>query len=161
MQYHGFFNQMLSTTTAVTWKKARKYAFDNKSINFVKFKKNLYFGFNKYELDYGTIKIADSEKAILDLLYLRNDDYTVNLIWEVLLKNKNEFDHKKLSHYALKFSTSIIRKIGLIFDELELPTEELHKAVSGKKSYGKLTKGSREFNSKWRIYIDRSIIGQT
>lgn len=43
-------------------------------------------------------------------------------------------------------------------DRLEIKTDDLLKVVAGKKSYSRMTKESKEFNAKWRLYVDHSII---
>ncbi|MBI5418388.1 hypothetical protein HZA55_10695 [Candidatus Poribacteria bacterium] len=88
------FDQMLSSVGAITYKRARKYEFKNTKIKFYKIKKKLYFGFKEEISDIGLVKIADKEKAILDILYFFSDLLR-------LVKNKNSYG--KMAFDAKKF----------------------------------------------------------
>ena len=71
LQYHGMFDQMLSTVGAVTFSRARHYKVKDTDIRFFRIKKNLYFGFSEERSDIGLVNIASKEKALLDILYFR------------------------------------------------------------------------------------------
>ncbi|MCX5782431.1 MAG: hypothetical protein NT145_06990 [Elusimicrobia bacterium] len=154
LQYHGMFDQMLSTVDAVTFVRARKYEMQNIQIRFFKIKKDLYFGFSEQHSDKGLVNVANKEKAILDMLYFRSNSYTISLVMEKLKDHKQDIDFLLLKEYALKFGAGIIRKIGFLLDVVGVNTDDLHKKVAGKNSYDRLTKGSKKFNAKWRIYFD-------
>lgn len=158
LQYRGMFDQMLSTVGAVTFKRARKYKIKDTEIRFFKIKKELYFGFTEERSDIGLVNIAQKEKALLDILYFRSNQYYASLAWEKLREYKNTTDFNLLKQYAKKFNLDVIRQIGFFLDRLGIETNDLAKAVRGKTSYSKMTKGSRDFNAKWRLYFDHSII---
>ncbi|MBC8473319.1 MAG: hypothetical protein H8D54_00735 [Candidatus Omnitrophica bacterium] len=158
LQYHGVFDQMLAGVYAVTFKRARKYNIQNAEIRFFKVKKELYFGFSSQRSDIGLVNIASKEKAILDMLYFRSNAYNVSLIWEKLSEYKRDFDFDLMKQYAKKFNLSVIRQVGFFLDRLNIDTEDLHKEVTGKNSYGKMTKECRDFDAKWRLYFDHKLI---
>ena len=158
LQYHGLFDQMLKTITAVTYNRARKYSLNNIDIYFTKFNKSLYFGFKEEEFDIGDVKIAEIEKALLDMMYIRNDDYTISLIWNIIKSYGNDIDFTRLIDYTKRFNFTVIRKIGFFLDNIGVPCNELHEIVKNKNSYSKLTSDSKEFNSKWRLYNESSLI---
>lgn len=158
LQYHGMFDQMLSSAGAVTFSRARTYRVKETQIKFFKIKKKLYFGFSEERSDIGLVNIAETEKALLDILYFRSNQYYVSLVWEKLKTFRGTIDFKRLKNYALKFNLKTIRQIGFFLDCLGVTTEELEDAVSGKKSYSKMTNRSKSFNAKWRIYVEDSII---
>lgn len=154
LQYHGLFNQMLSTAGAVTFKRARKYKIKDSGIKFFKIKKSLYFGFTREKSDIGLVNIAQKEKAILDMLYFSSNKYYINLIWEKFKEYKNDFDFNLLKGYAKKFNLSIIRQVGFFLDRLNIDTQDLAEMVKGKTSYSRMTKDSSNFDSKWRLYFN-------
>lgn len=158
LQFHGMFDQMLSTVGAVTFKRARKYKIKDTEIKFFKIKKELYFGFNQERSDIRLVNIAQKEKAILDILYFRSNEYYASLIWEKLSEYKDDFDFNLMKNYAKKINLDIIRQIGFFLDKLDINTEDLIKIVKNKTSYSKMTKDSQQFNSKWRLYFDNRII---
>ncbi len=158
LQYHGMFDQMLSTVGAVTFKRARKYKIKDSQIRFFKIKKELFFGFSKEKSDIGLVNIARKEKAILDILYFRSTSHYAGLVWEKLNDYKQKIDFNLLKKYAVKFNLDVIRQIGFFLDRLNLDTSDLEKPVKGKLSYSKMTKNSKEFSAKWRLYFEHSII---
>lgn len=158
LQHHGIFDQMLSVIESVTFMRARKYKFQDNKINFLKIKKDYYFGFSRKRIDSDFVNIADIEKVVLDMLYFRKNSYNISLIWEKLTEYKRDFDFKKLIKYTKRFNDTIVRKIGFLFDKLGIETEDLYQIIDGKKSYSKMTNDSKQFNSKWRLYYDDKII---
>jgi len=158
LQYHGIFDQMLSTVGAVTFRRARSYKVKAALIKFFKIKKQLYFGFMEARSDIGLVKIARKEKALLDILYFRSNRYYAGLVWEKLKNNKRMIDLDLLKRYALRFNLSVMRQVGFFLDLLGVETGGLLKAVSGKTSYSRMTKESKKFNAKWRLYVDDSVI---
>jgi len=158
LQHHGMFDQMLSTVGAVTFKRARKYKVKDAQIRFFKIKKALYFGFKQERSDIGLVNIANKEKALLDMLYFRSNAYYANLVWEKLNDNKQTIDFALLKRYAKKFNLDIIRQIGFFLDRLGVETKDLEKLIHGKNSYSKMTKESKVFDAKWRLYFDRRLV---
>lgn len=158
LQHHGMFDQMLSTVGAVTFKRARTYKIKDTQIKFFKIKKELYFGFSQERSDIGLVNIAKKEKALLDILYFRSNQYYASLVWEKLKSYKNMLDFDLLKQYAAKFNLDVIRQIGFFLDQLRIETRDLLKTISGKTSYSRMTKKSKNFNAKWRLYFDHSII---
>jgi predicted transcriptional regulator of viral defense system len=158
LQYHGMFDQMLSTVGAITFKKARKYSIKDTEIRFFKIKKELYFGFSQERSDIGLVNIARKEKALLDILYFRSNAYYVSLVWEKLKNYKRNIDFNILKQYAKKFNLSVIRQIGFFLNRLDIDAQDLREHVKGKTSYSKMTKESKDFDAEWRLYFDHSVI---
>jgi len=158
LQHHGMFDQMLSTVGAVTFRRARKYKVKDTQIRFFMIKRALYFGFTKVRSDIGLVNIADKEKALLDILYFRSNAYYASLIWEKMNEYKQSIDFNLLKQYSSKFNLDVIRQIGFFLDRLGIETKDLEKIIHSKSSYSKMTKESRDFNAKWRLYFDRRII---
>ncbi len=158
LSYHGMFDQMLSTVGAITFKRARKYKVKDTDIRFFRIKKKLYFGFTQEKSDIGLVNIASREKALLDILYFRSNQYYAGLVWEKLSEYKRGIDFGLLKQYAKKFNLDVIRQAGFLLDRLRVDTSDLIKIVSGKTSYSRMTKGSKDFNAKWRLYFDRNLI---
>jgi predicted transcriptional regulator of viral defense system len=158
LQYHGMFDQRLSTVSAVTFKRARKYKVRDTEINFFKVKKELFFGFTEERSDIGLVNIARKEKALLDMLYFRSNQYCAGLVWEKLKEYKSGIDFDLMKRYAKKFNLDVMRQTGFFLDRIGVGTEDIRQAVSGKTSYSRMTRGSRHFNPKWRLYFDDSVI---
>lgn len=158
LQYHGMFDQMLSAVSAVTCRRARSYNIRETMIKFFSIKKKLYFGFAQERSDIGLVNIACKEKALLDILYFRSNQHCASLVWETLRAHKEKLDFAVLKRYAEKFGLGIIRQTGFFLDRIGIETDDLLKCVHGKNSYSRMTKKSRDFNAKWRLYFDNSVV---
>lgn len=158
LQFHGMFDQMLSSVGAVTFERARRYKVKNTEFRFFKIKKDLYFGFAEERADIGLVKMACKEKALLDILYFRSNAYYAGLVWEKLRDYKNSMDFSLFKKYAGKFSFDVIRQAGFFLDRLDVETADLLRIVRGKKSYSRMTKDSKDFDAKWRLYFERSVV---
>jgi len=127
--------------------------------SFLKIKNDLYFGYTEEAVTNQKVKIAEKEKAILDMLYFRSSDYVITLVLEKLKEYKEQFDFKKLKNYAAKYSLSMIRKVGFLLDQIGIDTADLLiLSESNKKSHNKLTRTSDLYSTKWRLYYDSSLI---
>lgn len=158
LQHHGMFDQMLSNVGSVTYKRSRKYIISDTQIKFYKIKKDLYFGFTKERSDIGLVNIARKEKAILDILHFRSNDYYAGLVWEKLKDYEKSMDFSLLIKYAKKFSLTVVRQTGFFLDRLGVKTKDLLKLLHGNTGYSKMTNNSKVFDAKWRLYFDNRII---
>ncbi len=159
LQYHGLFDQMLTTVSSVTIKYARKHTVQNTTYAFSRVKKELYFGFTTESFGSYTAQIADQEKALLDILYFRNSAYSVNLVLEKLREYKHRIDFEKLKQYAQAYGVGMMRTIGFLLDNIEVDTNELLRRVkANKNSYNKLTKAATIFDTKWRLYYEHNAL---
>ena len=64
---HGIINQGFNKITLATTRHTKKIELENIECEYIQIKKDLFFGFNLM----GGVYIADVEKAILDILYLK------------------------------------------------------------------------------------------
>lgn len=158
LQYHGMFDQMLSGVAAVTRQRARAYHIGGADIEFYKIKEELYFGFFKTRSSVGFVSMARKEKALLDFLHFRSNAYGAGLVWEKLRDYKDSIDLLLFKKYAKKFNLTVIRQAGFFLDRLGVETKDLLKCVRGNTGYGKMTKDSKDFDAKWRLYFDNEII---
>ncbi|MFA5645833.1 MAG: hypothetical protein WDA18_05705 [Candidatus Ratteibacteria bacterium] len=158
LQHHKMFDQMLSSVTAVTFKRARKYKIKNTEVKFFHIKKEFYFGFSQKKIDNDIVNIAEKEKALLDILYFSTNIYHSGLVWEKLSEYQKIIDFSKLAKYALMFNLKVIRQIGFFLDLLAVDANILHKRIKGKNSYSRTHASAKKFNAKWRLYFDSDII---
>lgn len=155
--YHGLFDQMLSTVGAVTFRRVRAYKIKDQEVKFFNIRKELYFGFTQERSDIGLVNIAQKEKALLDILYFRSNQYYSSLVWEKLSEHKKVINFDLLKKYAAKFNLDVVRQTGFFLDLLGIETSELKLIVAGKTGYSRMTKDSKDFNAKWRLYYDHRI----
>jgi predicted transcriptional regulator of viral defense system len=154
LHYDGFFDQMPNMVTAVTSQKSKRYFFQGTTYYFVKAKPNMMTGYREISVDGKEVWIADLEKALLDFLYFRKDAYTIDLVLEKIRETRDVINSGKLNEYAALYSISTKRRLGYLMDICHLDSDSLHKQVLKAAGYAKLTKDSKQFNAKWRIYYE-------
>jgi hypothetical protein len=119
----------------------------------VKIKEELFYGFKDVDIEGYRSQIAELEKIFLDYLYFRNDSYSLNIFWEKINLGRNKIDFGKMVEYAMNYPITTKRKLGFLLDRLGENTQILIDSLH-KKGYSRLTKNSRKFNNKWRIYYE-------
>lgn len=157
LQYHNMFDQKLLAIDSVTTERNRTYKVaGNKEYRFLHVASDLFFGSTEVtDSDSGrTFAVADAEKALLDMLYSRADTFSSSLVLEKLTNYGEDLDIKKLSTYALSYSTTVIRKIGFLLDEAGKDSNMLLSDKIKGNTYSKLGDNAKVFNAKWRLYYD-------
>lgn len=115
LRYYNLIPETVYLLTSVTTRKTKSVSTPISNFSYRVIKENLFFGYKIINTDGVSFKMAEPEKALLDLLYLRSD-----------IKNKNDFaelrinqdvfreliDMEKLRQYALAFgSKTLLQKI--------------------------------------------------
>jgi predicted transcriptional regulator of viral defense system len=160
LQYHGMFDQSLTTVDSVTLGHTRKQRVEgNKLYRFSHVKGDLYtFGVVEVRIGGRLVHIAKAEKALLDMLYFRSNSVTTSLVREKLQEYRNQIDFKKLKQYATRYSVSIVRQVGFLLDAMQINTDDLHKSAGVKgNTYTKMAGESLTFNARWRLYYDSKL----
>lgn len=161
LNYHGFFDQMPETLTAVTPQKSKSYYFQDITYRFIKTQQHLMFGYKEEVVDRKKVAIADIEKILLDYLNFRINAYSVDLVLEKIEAMKEVICLKKIIEYAASYPVSTQRRLGYLLDLSEINSDSLHEEVKKIAGYAKLTKDSDQFNAKWRIYYENRFTKQS
>lgn len=154
LQYHGMFDQYLKTITSIGLKRSYQKKVSDWIFLYIKSKKELFNDFKEYNIDGQLVKIADKEKAILDILEYKREFYSVDLVMEKLRDYLNDIDIKKLISISKKYSLTTKRILGFILDFLSINSEDLYEDVRRNKNHSFMTSNSKNFNAKWRLYIE-------
>lgn len=158
LNYYQLFDQFSKNVISITLTRNKRYVFDECAFKFSKVKKSMYFGFSEKMENGKLIRIADAEKALIDYLYLDKSFGSASLVFEKLRDHHQKLDIQKLLGYALRSGVTIQRKIGFMLDELKIDSNLLYNAVKNNRGASHLTKDSKTFNAKWRLYYDDRII---
>jgi predicted transcriptional regulator of viral defense system len=157
LQYHSMFDQMLTTVSSVTHTRARTYTVEkDKTYRFFHIRNELYFGFSEERVSGQIVRIAEREKALLDMLYFQStSSLTASVVLEKLQEHRHDIDFHRLKQYAQRYSLTVVREIGFLLDQLQVETDDLYTVVHTKgSSYSKMSKDADTFNAKWRLYYD-------
>lgn len=153
LQYHGFYDQLLTRIGLISLKQYKSTRIDAFSYSFVKTKESYFYGWKPYQVDGQTVKIADTEKALIDLIQFHRNRYTVDLVIEKLQNYKDEFDLDRLITYSLKANIVTQRILGFLMDIFSLDTNKLFDSVAKKQGISIITKSeNRVYNNKWKLY---------
>jgi predicted transcriptional regulator of viral defense system len=159
LNFHGMFDQLTKTVDAITHVRARNYRFQNTEFRYFRVKKKLYFGFTKERVEGKAVNIAESEKVILDYLYLRKNAAALSLVLEKLREYKDDFNFSKMTDYAQTYNLTTIRNLGFLFDTIGVSSDALYEiAHRNRKGFSKMHAHARTFNAKWRLYYDPRVI---
>lgn len=161
LNYHGYFDQLSDVVTCVTSRKSQKYRFQNMNYHFIKTKETMMTGYKEVTIDGERTNIAEIEKAIIDFLHFRKDNYTVDLVLEKLFEAGKNLNTVKLIEMADLYSVSTQRRLGFLLDLCNLQSDLIHKKIMHVAGFARLTKNSNIFNSKWRIYYENRFVKQS
>ena len=155
LQHHNMFDQYLKTIASISLKTQRLTKVQNVNYRFITTNKKLFYGWEEARVEGKLIKIASAEKAILDILHFNRNIYSVDLVLEKLQERKRDFNWEKLNQHSQKQSITVIRILGFLLDKIGADSSFLQNLVKDNKGSSYMTKDSRIFNAKWRLYYHK------
>lgn len=155
LQHHGLYDQLLSTVNLVALKQYKTTTVDGITYNFVRTQQRYFYGWATYDIDGQTVKIADIEKALVDLIQFHRTRYSTDLVTEKLMTFTSDIQHQRLVDYALKANLTARRILGFLMDCIGMDTGEIHASVVDSSSVSSVSNSDDErYNSEWRLYYD-------
>ena len=154
LQYHSIFDQLTDKIVSVSLKAYKAVSLHNMNYNFIKTKVEQYFGWQEVLVDNKTARIAQAEKALIDIVNFHKNKYSIDLVIEKIQEYKNSLDMKRLNTYLTKFSFTTIKIFGFIFDLLGIDSTQLYKIVKTKHGTHWMLTDDTKFNAKWRLYYN-------
>ena len=148
------FDQLTSKTISVSLKAYKKVILNSNEYSFVKTKPEFYFGWQDIEIDNSIVHIATAEKALIDIVNFRKSQYSLDLVFEKLIENRQNLDFDKFDDYLARLSLATIKIFGLVFDIIGIKSNKLLIKVIASRSTHKMLPDDNKFNSKWRLYYD-------
>lgn len=157
LQYHGMYDQMIKVFKSVSLNRQAAKTVQNITYKYVNFSKKLFFGWKDEKIETFTVKIAEAEKAILDMIYRKRSDYSIETIVGVIKEHKEKIDLGKIDEHSSKFDISSQRVIGFLLEKLGFNTEIIYRRIGHRRDNSYMTKDSDIFNAKWRLYYSKHI----
>lgn len=154
LSYHGMFDQLTSKIISVSKTKYKTVILNNTQYDFLNVKEQFFFGWQEVTIDNQTVRIAYSEKALVDMIHFHRSKYAVDLVIEKLREYQDSLDMKRFNEYIGKMSTVTIKTFGFIFDLLSINSDKLYKQVKENNATLKMLADDTKFNAKWRLYYD-------
>jgi len=150
----GMFDQFVQQYTSVSLKQYKETSLESIQYRFIKSQNNFFIGWEQVKIENMTARIANAEKALVDLIRFRTGKYVVDLVIEKLQNHKEDLNIENLIHYASLASQKTVKIFGLVFDLLGWDSEELLQFLAGARSTHWINTNDKTFNAKWRLYYD-------
>ncbi|MBI2445927.1 hypothetical protein HYV43_06065 [Candidatus Micrarchaeota archaeon] len=150
LSFHGLTSQLPRTLQLACPKPKKTATVGSARFVFIRLSAFRYFGFKRY----GSVTVAEPEKAVLDGLYLPE-----HLPITEAASAVGQLDASKLVEYAKRFDSPIVAKrLGFLMERAGLDASGLRKLVTP--SYGLLnpnlpSRGSK--NAAWRILVNEAM----
>ena len=155
LQHHGLYDQLLSTINSVALKQYKATTVDGITYSFVRTQQRYFYGWETYDIDGQTVKIADIEKALVDLIQFHRTRYSTDLVIEKLMTFTSDIQYQRLVDYVLKANLTARRILGFLMDCIDMDTGEIHASSVDSSSVSSVGGSDDErYNSKWRLYYD-------
>jgi len=156
LQFHGIYNQLLSSISAISLDRYKSTSVGSYSYNFIYTQKKYFYGWEIHENDGQEIKIASIEKALIDLIQFHRSSYSTDVVLEKLFDNQDVINLDRLFQYLLKSNLTTRRIFGFLLDCAGLDTQKLLISVSGRKSVSSISDAQNNiYNHKWKLYYDQ------
>jgi predicted transcriptional regulator of viral defense system len=156
LQHHGLYDQLLTNVNSVALKQYKSTTIDAILYNFIKTQQQYFYGWESYDIDGQTVKIADSEKALIDLIQFHRTRYSTDLVLEKLSAPAGDIRQQRLVEYTLRANLTSRRILGFLMDCTDMETDQIHASVADGQSVSHISGSeNKSYNHKWRLYYDR------
>ncbi len=153
LSYHGMFDQMTDKTISISQVQYRTVQLQSIEYSYVKVLPKWFFGWQKVNINNSTVRMATSEKALIDMIQFHKNIYTIDLVIEKLSVYKDSLDVRTMCEYLGKMSIVTMKIFGFLFDLLGIDSGDLYHQVQQRGTHTMLV-GNTKFNAKWRLYYD-------
>ncbi|MEI7890946.1 MAG: type IV toxin-antitoxin system AbiEi family antitoxin [bacterium] len=153
LQYHGIFDQLLTTVTSLSLSKHSIRELQGTKYEFVKISKANFYGWEEIQMEGKAVKVATLEKAVLDMIGIRKTAYSMDLVLEKLKDYKDNFDFEKLFEFSKKQTLTLKRILGFLLDRAGIDSEKIYMQTKDSKGSSYMTADSKKlYDAKWRLY---------
>ncbi|EKE21952.1 MAG: hypothetical protein ACD_7C00086G0004 [uncultured bacterium] len=153
LQYHGIFDQLLTTATSLSLSKHSIKELQGIKYEFIKTNQDNFYGWEEIQTEGRTIKVATLEKAVLDMIGIRKTAYAMDLVLEKLRDYKDSFNFEKLFEFSKKQTITSKRILGFLLDRAGLDSEKIYVQIKDNKGSSHMTADSKKlYDAKWRLY---------
>ena len=122
LQYHGMFDQLLSTVTSVALKQHKQVALDGINYRYIKTLDMYYFGYEEVRIDGRIVRVATAEKALIDMLQFHRTAGAVDMVAEKVMTHFHDLDLSRLRDYLARSPRVVARHMGAILAQADYPS---------------------------------------
>lgn len=156
LQHHGLFDQLHTTINIISLMRYKTSKIGGITYNFIKTQQQYFYGWEIYSIDGQSVKIANAEKALIDLIQFHRNLYSTDLVLEKLREYQHIIEFQRLVDYGLKANLTTRRILGFLMDLVGLDSNALLASVAEGQSVSSISKSDNNtYNHKWKLYYDR------
>jgi predicted transcriptional regulator of viral defense system len=156
LQHHGKYDQLLTNINSISLKRYKATTIDGITYTFIRTQQKYFYGWDAYDIDGQSVKIARIEKALIDLIQFHRSRYTTDLVLEKMNAFNDDIDHQSLIEFALKANLTTQRIIGFLMDCVKNDSSQIHLAVLNRQSVSSISNSENNlYNHKWKLYYDQ------
>ncbi len=161
LNFHDLTEQVPYTVFVATTKRKRDLELHGVDYKFVTLTENKFFGFKKYSLAGGEIRISSPEKTLVDSLDHLEYSGGLEEVGKAFVNAEGEISMEKLVGYAVKLDNgSVLKRLLYLLDLLEIElSKKLRKKIEDNFTTGfalldttKEDKGT--LRRKWRVKVN-------
>lgn len=148
LQYYGLIDQNIIRYSVIALKRHKSIAVGKSMIEFVRAKRNLFFGYVSNANSY----VADPEKLFIDCIYF---GVSFSLLEEAIRRANDEglVKASKIEDYAIRFGKkTLVNKLGFLLEGIGVSSTKLLRYRY--QNYVRLRTGSNGISRKWRVVYD-------
>jgi predicted transcriptional regulator of viral defense system len=156
LQHHGLFDQLHTKIISISLTRYKASTIDGITYNFIKTQQQYFYGWKTYDIDGQSVKIADAEKALIDMLQFHRSLFSTDLVLEKLRVYQHMIENQRLVEYGLKANLTARRILGFLMDCVGLDTRDLLVSVAEGQSVSSISDSKNNvYNHKWKLYYDQ------
>lgn len=152
LQHHGMFDQHIRTVTSVCLKKRADKTIQGITYRFIKASRRDFYGWEEAQIEGRMVRVATSEKAILDMIRSQRSIHSLDLVLEKLREYKGDYNLEKLNKLAEGQSITVQRILGFLLDKAGRDSSSMHELLNSKDGASFMTKDSDVFSGRWNLY---------
>lgn len=161
ISFYGWTEQPSRTIFVATQKNKLPVELMGMRIQFIKLKKEKFFGFEEHWVGNQKVVVAEKEKTIIDCLDQPRYCGEVVEVAKGLWNGRKELDHKKLLDYSLKLNNgAVIKRLGYLLDVLKLNKPRIRRELLKYKTpnFAVLDPGQKKTavtqNGDWNLIVN-------
>lgn len=153
-QHWGLYDQLLATVTSVALRQYAPAMVEGMRFRFVKITPAYYYGWQMVEISHRQVRMAQPEKALIDMVQFHRTRLSLSLVAEKLATERGRFDLDRLQTFLLQANLTTLRICGWLLDAVGVDTARLHGHATASTSVSRATPHAVSYDAKWRLYVD-------
>ena len=123
LSFYGLIPEMVVTYTSVTTRVPRRFQNAFGTFQYFNIKQPAFFGYRVTALLEKKVRLADPEKALLDLWHLEKGAWTQARMAAMRFQNTDSIDAERLLHYATRFESPRLLRAVEVWNQWAMDSE--------------------------------------